>query len=176
MKWVKFSNSSYRCDGTYHASSSVWWIPVYSAVFGLLPIIVVVVTTVWLLHFVKKVRGLQKDSVITNIVVSVAYIVALFPYVVLQGSYIALDPEKHQTFYVHFYRFSVFMMWINTTANPFIYYFTVLSYNNFVKRILKFRYQKKAAKVISNKMALSFNSSGVFYPKDVNDIEVRISI
>ena len=175
MKWVKFSNSSYRCDGTYHASSSVWWVPAYSAVFGLLPIIVVVVTTVWLLRFVKKVRGLQKESVITNIAVSVVYIVALVPYMILQGSYIFLHKETHRMFYVHFYRFSVFMHWINTTGNHLIYYFTVVSYKNFVKQIFTFKTGKKANTVAFNKNAQSFESSSVFYPKDLSDVEVRIS-
>ncbi|KAL5253820.1 hypothetical protein ACHWQZ_G013558 [Mnemiopsis leidyi] len=175
MKWVKFSNSSYRCDGTFHGSSSVWWVPAYSALFGLLPIIVVVVTTAWLLRFVKKVRGLQKESVVTNIAVSVVYVVALVPYTILQCSYLFLDKETHRMFYVHFYRFSVFMMWINTTGNHLIYYFTVVSYKNFVKKMFSFKTGERSTTVVFNKNAQSFESSSVFYPKDLSDVEVRIS-
>ena len=173
---VEFSSSSFKCDGTYDASNGQWWLPVYSIIFGLLPIILVVVTTVWLLHFVKKVRGLQKQSVITNIIISVVYIVAIFPYVVLQGSYIALDPEKNKMFYEYFYRFSVFVIWINSTANPLIYYFTILSYHNFVKRMFKCNSPKKTATVISNKLAHSLNDSSAFYPKDLGDVVLKLSI
>lgn len=171
---VGFSRSSYRCDGSYTASRTSWWIPLYSALFGILPIVVVVGSTVWLLYFVKKVRGLQRQSIVTNIVVSVVYIVAIFPYAVLQGSYIVLDKREYPKFYERLYRLSTFLLWINMISNPLVYYFTVASYKNFLRRLLKFG--SKQTKARSNKAVNSFGSSGVFYPRlDVSATDVELS-
>ena len=132
--WVGFSASSYRCDGSYELTSGKWWLPVLSVLFGLVPIVVVTVTTLWLMFYVKRVRGLQKRGVVTLVLVSVVFMVAHTPYVLLFLSYAVLEPgdPRYATFYEHYYRFSLFIVFINYVANPFIYFVSIESFKEFV--------------------------------------------
>jgi len=103
----------------------------------------VVITTIWMLFFVKKVSGIQRQTIFTLLVVSVTFFVSLAPTVVF--SLITLTSKKLisqdelelglgtiKTVNILF-MISSFSICINSAANPFIYCLTIRSFGAFIK-------------------------------------------
>ena len=132
---VVFRLTYFRCEG-FFANIGLFSkiIPMMTVVCAvLLPMVIVLVSIVWLLFHLAKVRGIQKQSVVTLLVVSSCYFTSFLPY----GIYYVFGgfaEWKYQfDLAVYFYRFALFMCFLNFSANPIIYYITITSFRNFVK-------------------------------------------
>ena len=111
-----------------------WLVLVAYCLATIVPVLLVFMTTTWLLMYVKKVRGLQRQSVITLVCVSMVFCVSYVPsgvFYIVRGMNLKLESL------IYFYRFMKFVIYLNIAANPIIYYFTVKSFNSFVKDLAK---------------------------------------
>ena len=109
--------------------------------FTFIPMVCVVITTIWMLFFVKKVSGIQRQTIFTLLVVSVTFFVSLAPTVVLSSitsrtlisrDEVELGLGTIKTVNILF-MISSFSICINCAANPFIYCLTIRSFGAFIK-------------------------------------------
>lgn len=118
--------------------------------FVLMPTIVIVVATLWLLLKIRRLHGIQRQGVITVLVVSLVFVISLAPWNVLILYWLPAalsatsdDPDDEPVdelanqgdAYVP-YRVAIFMSYLNFAANPIIYYVTIRSFNRFVRRMM----------------------------------------
>ena len=129
--------------------------PLYFIMIGFFtipPILVILVTTIWLMVYVQKVRGLSKESVVTLIAISLVFIVAFIPIgaKLIVGSIISslirltIGHERtasasalfnwYRDDYTHF---AHSVPYLNCMANPIIYLFTVNSFKTFVVEMFR---------------------------------------
>ena len=76
---VHYSPFVYRCDSDSLPHVDTWLNPIKSATLIFLPLCLISVSTVWLLYFVHQVRGLQRQSVTTLILISLAFVLSFLP-------------------------------------------------------------------------------------------------
>ena len=86
------------------------------------------ITTVWLIFYVHKVRGIQKESLITLIAVSSVFMLSYLPLVLyFCAQFFGLSLP------LWFTKFSNLIPFLNYAANPIIYFLTVKSFGMYVK-------------------------------------------
>ena len=99
---------------------------------------VLVVTTVWLLCFLrKKMKKLQKQAFVTTLLISSTYIISFVPYALVYKAlrrFVLPESQVNSENFATFYRTSRYLTIFNCAANPVVYYFTIRSYGNFVRR------------------------------------------
>ena len=109
--------------------------------FTFIPMVCVVITTIWMLFFVKKVSGIQRQTIFTLLVVSVTFFVSLAPTVVVSSitsrtlisrDEVELGLGTIKTVNILF-MISSFSICINSAANPFIYCLTIRSFGAFIR-------------------------------------------
>ena len=96
---------------------------------------IIIATTAWLLYFVQKVRGLQKQGVVSLMLISVVFILTYMPYgisTVIQNAHITKMGVAYRKYYIY----SVFIIFVNSCANPIIYYISVKSFKEFINKII----------------------------------------
>ena len=112
----------------------------------ILPMLIVIVTTIWLIVYLRTLREpAQRQTVITLVAVSVVYLVSYVLSVVLcfklmfelSAEVVGSPSEGYLRFWAYFNRVAVFLQYLNFLANPFIYYVTVRSFKVFVKGVLR---------------------------------------
>ena len=135
---VYFDYRSYRC--AYLSTPDVWeWLdPLNTMIFFLTPNIIVIVTTIWLLLYANKMKGLHKQAVLTMLTVSLVFCISYAPIGVYMVSEkwitAAAGEDKHRDFlYVQLYRYGTLVKFLNNSTNPIIYYATITSFREFVK-------------------------------------------
>ena len=103
--------------------------------FMAIPVVCVAVTTVWMGCFVKKVSGIQKQTICTLLVVSATFFISLAPAIV----HVIISVARGSTG-VHTNSWSETLQTIvplavsiNCAANPFIYCLTIQSFGAFMK-------------------------------------------
>lgn len=131
------SNSvfSSRCDSSGSLNlTSLWWVPFYSVLLILLPVLTIVLTTIWLLWFLKRRAGLQRRGILTLVLISGVFVLSYTPIAALLASYAIVDPTDpaHKDYYDTFYRVSTFLNCLNYIANPVIYFVSISSFKQFV--------------------------------------------
>lgn len=100
-----------------------------SVVFALIPLVVILTSTAWLLCYVKS-RGILRSHNLTLILsVSIVYMVSLGPFIVYQN-------QPHRL--PELYAFSVYVNYVSTIANPFLYYWSSASFKEFVDQRIPF--------------------------------------
>ena len=134
---VYFDYRSYRCAYVHTDDYWKWLDPVNISLFLLLPTCIVFITTIWLLVYVKRVTGANKQAVITMLPVSIVFCVAYAPigsYFVTEESIVAMaSPYLYDNFlYTTLYRYGMLVKFINNSANPIIYFVTIRSFREFV--------------------------------------------
>jgi len=119
------------------------------ALFTLLPMLVIVVTTIWLMVYVQKVRGsLSKEGVVTLIAISLVFIVSFIPMgtksIVFWLLSKLLGGMEYEDWYnlvnainAYYTELSLSVPYLNCMANPIIYLFTVTSFKTFVVEMLR---------------------------------------
>ena len=98
----------------------------------ILPAVIITVSTIWLIQFARRMRRLQRQSIVVNILISITFIVSFLPYaafIIWKG--IGFEPEN---------KYETDMLWVASMlahyslsfTNPFIYYFSSSSFKQFV--------------------------------------------
>ena len=133
-----FRLTYFRCEGYFTGTGMLAKIFPFLCVvfFILLPMLVVLIAIIWLLQYVRRVQGLQKQSVITLLLISLCYFTSYLPY----GGYFVIRtffPRVASLYSVrfHYYRFALYMCYLNFSANPIIYLVSVKSYKEFLFKI-----------------------------------------
>ena len=105
------------------------------ATFIIVPIGTMAVTTIWLMVYVKKVRGISKESVVTLITISLVFFVSFIPIVIGRLFTAQIYLFGHDSYY--YFEFVYGVCYLNYIANPFVYFFTVKSFNGFVVNLFR---------------------------------------
>ena len=109
------------------------------ATFLIIPIVSIVSTTLWLLRFVQKARGLNLQGSMTLVLVSIVMIVSWAPYVVyncIMSFSIDNFKRNNAVFLAGFEMICTYITFVNFSSNPLVYYLSVSSFNKFVTRIV----------------------------------------
>ena len=125
-----FRQETYRCAPNFTNPTNKTAIPILITINVIIPVLIVMVCTVALLRFVSRSRGLALQSVVTVLSMSGIYLVSYIPYAV---EYLleSLGIRNND-----FTRFAVYVSCLNIIMNPFIYYFSVKSYGEFVRDLM----------------------------------------
>ena len=132
-----FRLTFFRCEGYFTIPGKFTKIfPFLSVVFFiLLPMLVVLIAIIWLLQYVRKVQSLQRQSIVTLLLISLCYFCSYLPY---GGFFIIRTFFPHEAslraIRFHYYRFGLYMCYLNFSANPVIYLVSVKSYKEFVMK------------------------------------------
>ena len=103
--------------------------------FTIIPLVCVVVTTIWMGCFVKRTSGIQRQTVCTLLLVSVLFFLTLTPAMVFFASTAAagFDAIHSKKWGANLQVVFPLAISVNCAANPFIYCLTVRSFGGFVK-------------------------------------------
>ena len=128
---VEFRLSFFRCEG-YFVGRLFKLIPLINVVvFMLVPMLLVAVGIVWLLLYLRKVSGLQRQGIATILGISSCYFLSFLPwglFYVLRGP---LNLGSNVYVAVYYYRFATFATFTNFAANPIIYFVSLKSFRDF---------------------------------------------
>ena len=135
-KWeYRYSGTVFHCTGTYLDSGNFY--EILTTVSLLAPCVVILVTTISLFCLVHKVRGVQKQSVQTLVLVSTIFIISFFPFGVATAMVATGHPfESFGINFILYLRISTVLGNLNTGVNVVIYYFTINSFSEFVRNRL----------------------------------------
>ena len=141
LRKVYFDYRSYRC--TFLHEAGVWALtdPLFTVFIVAIPTLVIIFSTVGLLVYVNKVSGIHKKAVFTNVWISAIFIISYAPICtyVLGEKWILHDSKSKNLstdpVYKNLYRWGMFLKFVNSTANPLIYYATIMSFNTYVKSL-----------------------------------------
>ena len=134
---IQFDYKEYACN--YMFSSDVWKYlrPIAGIFTSMLPSIIVVSTTAWLIIEARKVAKRGRDSLrwqglITVILTAVVYCLSVLPITLyhIMADFVKDDPKGW--FHVYFYRFSLAVICTNVMSNFYIYSLTVSSFRKFL--------------------------------------------
>ena len=126
---INFDKIIFRCDTSELKELDVWLAPLKSIFLCFIPFGIVTLSTLWLVYFVHKVRGLQKQSVLTNILISTVFLTSFLPVGVLMVLGDSFDNSDR--FHLLLYRTALFSPFVHFMANPLIYLGTVTSFRDF---------------------------------------------
>ena len=79
-------------------------------------------------------RGLQKEAIVTLVLVSAVFFLSFVPhgmFFILSIIFKMINLEYSDSF-VHYYRFTLFVINLNSVANPFIYFLSIASFNSWI--------------------------------------------
>ena len=105
---------------------------VIAALTTMLPAVIITATAVWLIYFAHRTVGLQKQSIIVNILMSTVFTLAFLPYsafIIWKG--IGINPET-KTASDLLWVAAMSAMQLLTFANPIIYLYSSASFKRFV--------------------------------------------
>jgi hypothetical protein len=107
-------------------------------IFTFIPMIIIAVTTVWLVKYLKSVRDVSRETVVTLLAVSTVFIISYLPMFMYIVVLLLIDytPTLYVNVFMYLRRFVDLIMYINYTANPLIYYITVKSFTVFVDELI----------------------------------------
>ena len=138
---VAFDYRSYMC--TYLFTAPIWK-TLSTLVIGLfvfLPNLIVVVTSVALLVFIRKTEGRVKQGIKTTFFVGFAYIIVNGPvafHLLVLSNFSPIFSDEVRRFYEdNLFRAVFFFSFANCFLNFFVYYQSVKSFNAFVRKVLK---------------------------------------
>jgi hypothetical protein len=98
----------------------------------LIPMFCVIVTTIWMMYFVRRINGIQRQTVVTLVVVSAVFFLSLVPALAIAAaSAIIKAPTGRWSTILELITPVAYS--INCAANPLIYCLTIRSYGAFVK-------------------------------------------
>ena len=122
-----FDRFVYRC--TESGDSPLWEVTsrINSIVYVLLPLGLIVGSTLWLLLFVGSRGVLRSQSVALILSVSIVHLLSYGPFVVYQ-----IQREPLHTFYI----FAVFINYLSTFSNPLLYYWSSLSFKLYMDSLV----------------------------------------
>ena len=135
-----FDHRTYDCRLSFLANIWKWLKPILVGLFALVPNIVVIATTIYLLVIAKNFLSRRRENlkwqgIISTILVAVFYCISILPYIIYtfiaySGADFADDPRSF--FRTHYDRIMKSFMSINTISNFYIYSMTVESFREFL--------------------------------------------
>ena len=135
-----FSYRTYHCDFTFSSEVWRWLTPSLAVLFILIPNVVVVVTTIYLIVIARKVarRGresLKWQGIMTTILTAIVYCISFLPIAGYQAGrfIVTIDDESNSFFNTSFYRIAVLFLFLNTISNFYIYSMSVDSFRSFLR-------------------------------------------
>ena len=143
---VYFDFRIYTCVYAYSTDKKKWKLlkPLVLGLLSIIPTIIIVFASVLLVKYLIEARkvsikcngSLQWKGIATVLFTATVFIISSAPLTVfnLIESYVEL--ENH-SFHVHFYRTAYSFMYFTIATNIFIYYFTVPSFQEFLKSRIK---------------------------------------
>lgn len=134
---VIYSSASLRCFSRFYSTGPVSiLVPLIAMVFLLVPLLVVMVTTFWLLGYVARVRGINRQAILTLLSISATFLLSCLPTCIFYlFKEVSVQGDKSAFWLGVLFRLSVQAVNLNSMANPFIYLITVQSFAGFVKMI-----------------------------------------
>ena len=110
--------------------------------FVLLPFFVIIISTVWLYFFLRKVRVIQRQSIMLILSVGITYLLSFIPYllyVTLANALKLTSAQKYRDNVVgQLYGGALYVNYLNIMCNPILYYFTSASFNRYVRRYWRY--------------------------------------
>ena len=141
---VHFDYRGYVCD--YGYSSDVWQklIPILGFIFGIVPNIIIVATTVPILKYLAVARKSARrvggsvpwQGNLTVALTAVVYCISTLPHIVYQIT-ISYMKDPSELFFLFFFKFGTFLLMINVVANFYIYVLTIRSFRQFLLSIIR---------------------------------------
>ena len=114
----------------------------------LVPILVILITTIRMFWFVTRVRGIQRHGVLTLLGVSVTYCFSFAPCFVFYVMKVVMREEVQvERWFKTFQMIVPLAICINFAANPLIYCLTIRSFGRFLKMKLHFASNKMSSTV-----------------------------
>ena len=137
-KGTYFSYVSYNCDYALHKSKIDYVFGVVMGAVGLITTGIITVSSVMLLLLAKKIAdrrtgGLQWQGIRTVLLTVVVYAIATVPLAVNFSEPPKSQPQSTSTSYITYIRFAMFILYLNTTANFYIYTASLTSFREFLK-------------------------------------------
>ena len=134
---VRYSSASFKCISDFYKSGPLRSITIVIVVgFSLAPLITNLVTTPWMIFYVAKVRGINRQAVLTLLGISAAYFLFFLPTAVFYLLDVVLtEEEKSSYWFALLFRFAIQAANMNSFINPLIYFITIHSFEGFVKMI-----------------------------------------
>ena len=109
-----------------------------TVLFILLPFLIIITCTIWLYMFLRKVRVVQKQSIMLILSVGITYLLSFVPFLfyIILANILKLTPaEKYRDDVVaQVYAGVLYVNYLNTMCNPILYYFTSASFNKYIRR------------------------------------------
>ena len=138
-KRVVYDDRIYRCLYLYQDPVWTWLRPPLNAVFSALPNVVVLVTTVILVGIVKRTkRRTNKRGILVALYVGFLYLMANLPlslYLLIYKNFSKKMSSKVVFFFdFHVHKTVCFLIFINCFCNFFVYFYSVKSFNTFVRQ------------------------------------------
>lgn len=119
-------------------------------IFITIPLLTILVTSIWLLAFVHKVHGLSNQSLVVVLSVSFVFTLSTCPVMLYNVAYLFTNPS------VVYFKLGAFLMFISSVSNPFLYLLTSKSFKDFITKKLR------------RKLSVPFKSSATS-----NDLNMR---
>ena len=125
---LPYNSYLYRCM-TDSREDTMWeYLELINAgIFITIPLLVILVTAIWSSAFVHKVAGLNRQGLLIVLSVSFVFVMSWCPLLVYNFAYIFTSPS------IAFYQVGVFIVFISSASNPFLYFFTSKKFGDFVK-------------------------------------------
>ena len=124
----------YRCMAGNRAGTI--WVQlelINTGIFIFIPLVTLLVATLWLLAFVHKVADLNKQGLFVVLSVSFVFFLSYCPLFSYNVAHIFSKPS------VVFYKLGIFIIFISSASNPFLYLITSRNFKDFVtNRIFAF--------------------------------------
>ena len=171
---VFFDYRIYTCDYGFSADSWTWLKPLTFILFMVLPNVVVVTTTIYLLIFARSVakrgrKSLKWQGITTTALTGTVYCVSTLPYAIFRigETIINTDSKAESFFHTHYLSLANDFLFLNTISNIYIYSLTVASFRRFIVSCIRpanmrvpLRRLPTRTTILYGKLALFLISSG----------------
>ena len=147
---VFFDYRIYTCDYGFSADPWKWLKPFTFIVFMVIPNVLVVVTTIYLLIIAKRSvakRGrnsLKWQGIMTTALTGSVYCISTLPYAVFRIGETIISPDNRAQsfFHTHYLSLANDFLFFNTISNIYIYALTVASFRRFLLSKIRPSYQR----------------------------------
>ena len=126
---TSFNEMIFRCDTSEVKEVDMWLGPLKSTILCFIPFVIVTVCTIWLIFFVHKVRGIQKQSVVTAILISAVFLVSFLPVGILM--LLGNRFNSNNSMHLILLKLALCSPFMHFMANPLIYLVSITSFRNF---------------------------------------------
>ena len=173
---VYFDYRFYVCEYGFSAPAWKQIMPIVYFICPVVPIIVIVGTTVPTLKYLtgavksaKQAKGsVPWQGALTVVLTSVVYCISILPYIVYKIVCL-IDEDQPEWFRVRYARISYFLLTINITSNFFIYTLTVKSFRKFLlSKVMFHRVEPAPLQPLSTKLSAAGEQTELYHSGKLN--------